>query len=454
MSKAKGFLLAAATAAMAFILSCSLGGSNIEAEDNLGNPGINQEVPSSSSEYAWGPSSSSSFSSSSEYKLSSSSIVPSSSSGYDIIWEPSSSSLSFGYSSGSDVTSSSSEGIPPNPIYSIWAFAIFSNITVSWAGNLTGVTGYYIYRSTTADGTYSQIGYSETTSYIDYSISPGTTYYYKVSAYVLTNGYERESSLSNFAYATTESSSSSSETYSSSSISSSSSSVGYSGSYGSVYYGGQSYKTVVIGTQTWMAENLNYNASGSKCYGEDSQAYDYDTENYVTLSYSEIQANCTTYGRLYDWATAMALPSDCNSNTCSNQIQSKHQGVCPSGWHIPTNDEWNKLYRYIDGTSGTESLYHSETAGRYLKATSGWNSYSGWNSNGTDLYGFSALPGGYRLDHNSNFIFSDIGYSGYWWSASENTYNNVVILWMYINEYAYHAVNPKRYLYSVRCLQD
>jgi len=60
-----------------------------------------------------------------------------------------------------------------------------------------------------------------------------------------------------------------------------------------------------------MAENLNYNVSGSECYEDDP--------------------NCAKYGRLYNWATAMALPSDCNSKSCASQISEKHKGICPSG---------------------------------------------------------------------------------------------------------------------------
>jgi len=213
--------------------------------------------------------------------------------------------------------------------------------------------------------------------------------------------------------------------------SSSSSVVSQSGVvYGSsVTYEGETYQTVVIGSQTWFAKNLNYNVSGSKCY-------------------SNSTSNCDTYGRLYDWSTAMGLPSSCNSSYCSSQIQSPHRGICPSGWHIPSNADWDKLYRYADGTNGTSSPYDSPTAGRYLKATSGWSS----GGNGTDQYGFSALPGGYGCSSGS---FFDVGYYGYWWSATEINASNAYSRGMSIssatvirNDY------NKSYLYSVRCVQD
>ena len=202
-------------------------------------------------------------------------------------------------------------------------------------------------------------------------------------------------------------------------------------SSGYVSCGGQSYRTVVVGTQRWMAENLNYDpgTGNSSCYGNNS-------------------SNCGTYGRLYNWSTAMNLPSNCNSNSCSSQINSPHRGICPSGWHIPSNADWDKLFRYADGTSGTSSPYDSPTAGRYLKATSGWSS----NGNGTDEYGFSALPGGYGL---SDGYFDDAGNYGNWWSASENFSFSAYSRNMdYYDEYAGWGNNDKSGLFSVRCLQD
>ncbi|MDR0517676.1 MAG: fibrobacter succinogenes major paralogous domain-containing protein [Fibromonadaceae bacterium] len=193
--------------------------------------------------------------------------------------------------------------------------------------------------------------------------------------------------------------------------------------YGSVTYEGQAYKTVVIGNQTWMAENLNFNADGSRCYGDD-------------------EGNCEIYGRLYDWATAMGLEASCNSSVCSSKIQPKHQGVCPSGWHIPSGAEWQALVDFAggDGKAGTK-----------LKSTSGWNAHATYGD-GTDDHGFSALPGGLG---SSGGIFSYAGDSGYWWSSSENGGSNAYIRRMiYSNESAYWDYNGKSYLFSVRCLQD
>jgi uncharacterized protein (TIGR02145 family) len=183
------------------------------------------------------------------------------------------------------------------------------------------------------------------------------------------------------------------------------------------------YKYVEINGQTWMAENLNFNADGSKCYDED-------------------EGKCADYGRLYDWATAMNLEASCNSSVCSSQIQLKHQGVCPSGWHIPSGAEWQALVDFAGGGG---------TAGTKLKSTSGWNAHATYGD-GTDDYGFSALPGGFGT---SDGYFNYAGDHGSWWSASEDysdyAYNRGMD---YYGEYASWGSLDKGYLFSVRCVQD
>ncbi len=307
----------------------------------------------------------------------------------------------------------------------ITATASGTSITVSW-GSVTGTYVYYIYRSTTVYGSYNQVGISTTTSYTDIGLSASTTYYYKIAA-------GTGSQSDDYASATTEplapssssSISSSSATPPSSSSFVSSSSVGYSGSYGSLTYSGQTYKTVAIGTQTWMAENLNYNAVGSKCYGDNTGG---DGQGY-----------CTTYGRLYNWPTAMNIASNCDASTCSSQINSPHRGICPSGWHIPSQEDWNMMTAYIGGAS---------TEGKKLKATSGWNN----SGNGIDEYGFSARPGG---GGSSGGTFGFAGYFGNWWTSIEyNSINAYTRSMSYSYGDAYWDNNPKSSLFSVRCLKD
>jgi len=167
---------------------------------------------------------------------------------------------------------------------------------------------------------------------------------------------------------------------------------------------GKKYKAVRIGTQVWMAENLNYEASDSKCYDNSS-------------------SNCDIYGRLYNWETALT--------------------VCPSGWHLPSYDEWDALSNYVQSNSGCSSCDASK-----LKATSGWYN----NGNGTDAYGFSALPGGIGLSGGS---FYDVGDGGFWWSATENGSDYAYRRYMYyILEDANWYYGYKSFLFSVRCLQD
>jgi len=163
---------------------------------------------------------------------------------------------------------------------------------------------------------------------------------------------------------------------------------------------GKVYKTVKIGKQTWMAENLNYEAPGSKCYDNNP-------------------ANAQKYGRLYDWDTA--------------------KKACPPGWHLPSDAEWQELVDFAGG---------EDIAGERLKATNGWDE----NGNGTDEFGFSALPGGYGY---SNVKFDYVGKLGYWWSAAEFGASYAWLRSMYSSRAVvgrYKGV--KSYYMSVRCSQD
>ncbi|MDR1812514.1 MAG: fibrobacter succinogenes major paralogous domain-containing protein [Candidatus Fibromonas sp.] len=190
---------------------------------------------------------------------------------------------------------------------------------------------------------------------------------------------------------------------------------------------GKVYKTVEIGEQVWMAENLNYEAEGSKCYDNNPD-------------------NGAKYGRLYKWETAMK--------------------VCPEGWHLPTNEEWDKLYRFVDGKTGkeshySESPYESPTAGKYLKAKSSWKRrfFLIWfilSGNGTDEFGFSALAGGEGWeDEDDGFCFCCVGYGGCWWSASESDGEGAYCRFMdYGSVGALWDDSNKSELLSVRCVKD
>jgi len=181
----------------------------------------------------------------------------------------------------------------------------------------------------------------------------------------------------------------------------------------------QRYAYVVIGEQTWMAENLNYNASGSKCHNNEP-------------------ANCNPYGRLYNWVIAMGIDAKYEEEEWSGS-DVKHEGICPTGWHLPSNEEWQELVDFV-GTN----------VGKKLKTTSGWPNKGRESGNGTDDYGFSAWPsGGY---YGSGFSG---GGSVEWWSSSENgaydTYSRLMNDLSHLNRY---SRDKGSYLFSVRCVQD
>ena len=171
---------------------------------------------------------------------------------------------------------------------------------------------------------------------------------------------------------------------------------------------GKTYKTVKIGNQVWMAENLNYETNNSFCYNE---AAEY----------------CAKYGRLYQWATAV--------------------DACPTGWHLPASAEFDTLFKAVGG---------SKKAGMMLKSNSGWNDFDplvgGWNEsgNGTDDYSFTALPGGYRLGDD----FRRENFSAYFWSSTENNADDAFYMDLdYDNDSASVEIYYKVAGFSIRCLK-
>jgi len=163
---------------------------------------------------------------------------------------------------------------------------------------------------------------------------------------------------------------------------------------------GKKYKTVKIGEQIWMAENLNYKAEGSICYD--------NSEN-----------NCQKYGRLYNWLTA--------------------NSACPSGWHLPKKEEWQKLINFAGG---------EENAGKKLKVKTGWDE----SDSGTNDYGFSALPGGMGAPNGE---FGSIGSLSTWWASENFSFSAYKLSVFYSNDHIkWDDVDKVRWLHSVRCLQD
>lgn len=185
---------------------------------------------------------------------------------------------------------------------------------------------------------------------------------------------------------------------------------------------GQSYRTVLIGSQRWMAENLNFRAAGP-----DSGMW------YLNGSMSTAK-----YGRFYTWSTAMLLPDSCNSAPCASKVRSRHQGICPQGWHVPSNAEWSALSSALGG---------SNSAGSRLKSTDGWNR----QGNGSDSLGFRALAGS-LFDRGYMWIVGDMGY---WWITSEFDGMNAFARTMIARgDGVYLDAYQKKAGFTVRCLED
>ena len=174
---------------------------------------------------------------------------------------------------------------------------------------------------------------------------------------------------------------------------------------------GKTYKTVIIGNQEWMAENLAYAPSSGNFWAYDNN-----------------EANAEIYGYLYDWETA--------------------KEVCPNGWHLPSSQEWTELLDYLGG---------EEVSGGKLKSTgtieAGTGKWRDPNTGATNQTGFSALPGGNR-DENGNF--DNLGYDGYWWSSTEHsTADRALYRYIYHNSIDIdNFPDYKEVGFSVRCVKD
>ena len=187
---------------------------------------------------------------------------------------------------------------------------------------------------------------------------------------------------------------------------------------------GQTYKTVSINAQTWMAENLNYKVDSSFCY-------------------KKLDDNCSKYGRLYRWAAAIGKPeNECGYGKSCSEFLGFVQGACPEGWHVPSKVEWETLISVAGGQ-----------AGKVLKSTFGW--YSG--GNGSDVISFSALPAGYGYS-DGQFLGENL-YTHFWSSTEYDGYNAYYMGLDYAVDnagigYTYTYGHNKDLGNSVRCLKD
>lgn len=187
---------------------------------------------------------------------------------------------------------------------------------------------------------------------------------------------------------------------------------------------GEVYETLTIGSQTWMAENLRYNAAGS---------------------WLNPANPCPKYGRLYDWTTVM------NGSTSSSASPSGVQGICPSGWHLPSDAEWSTLEVALGmNSSDAATTGYRGTHGTGMKSTAGWNS----SGNGTNASGFNAFPAG-RYGPGS---FYYLGGSTYFWSSTENSSSSLNACRRDLDYGSTGEVGrfyiSKSYGYSCRCTRD
>ena len=217
---------------------------------------------------------------------------------------------------------------------------------------------------------------------------------------------------------------------------------------------GNTYKTVKIGSQVWMAENLKCNKydtesemSGStipvvtgrsKSPGyidaTDKSNWTMIDERSENLSSDQI----SKLGYLYNWAAVVGEP---DSYEQKSEYSGHRQGICPNGWHVPSAKEFSVL---VDAMGGNGS------AGKAMKTKSGWFG----NGNGTDSKGFSGLPAGYCLDDNVSYV----GVQAYFWtssvfSSSPESYSDIRYLGIYDDECSTFG-DYKKYCSSVRCVKN
>lgn len=196
---------------------------------------------------------------------------------------------------------------------------------------------------------------------------------------------------------------------------------------------GQIYKTVVIGRQTWMAQNLNY---------------EYNKQTAISYYNTQKTENRSIYGLLYTWAAAMdSVNSGCGyETTCGADYNRYEIGVCPDGWRLPNNEDWDELYRFANRHCSGDDV------GTCLKSKDLW--FEG-KDKGTNRLGFSALPAshGQGAGDNSNILM--YGPRAYFWSSTEYGETGAYTPWFDYDESILNwHVHTKNYGFSIRCIKD
>ena len=213
-----------------------------------------------------------------------------------------------------------------------------------------------------------------------------------------------------------------------------------------VTYAGETYPTVQIGTQCWFQRNLNV---GSMINSANDQTNNGILEKFC---YDNLTTNCDTFGGLYQWAEAMQYQNNRSNTTSPSPFYSgKIQGICPTGWHVPLQDEFCILTKFLDTLSFCNFSYTWNTdLGGKMKSTS--NLWMAPNTGATNSSGFSALPSG-MIETNNNTYYK---YSGTnFWTASDYPLDAGCYLGLDRSVSGYEfGTSYKVSAFSVRCIRD
>ena len=212
------------------------------------------------------------------------------------------------------------------------------------------------------------------------------------------------------------------------------------------------YNTVQIGDQCWMKENLR-----TRRYSDNTQIFGGGYYSYYTSStdpyyydYSDHNLPLEKRGLLYNWPAAM------HGAVSSNANPSGVQGICPTGWHLPSDTEWTQLINYVSSISNYQCGSDNVNIAKALASTEGWNTSTsscavGNNQSSNNATGFSAFPAGYF----SNDSFDNDGTRTYFWSSTQkNNYSAYYYLLNYYRAYMDKGSNNKSDGRSVRCLRN
>lgn len=210
---------------------------------------------------------------------------------------------------------------------------------------------------------------------------------------------------------------------------------------------GNVYNTVQIGQQCWMKENLRttHYANGTSI----SLGSSTSTTTAYRYSPNNSSSNVSTYGYLYNWKAVMGSSSSSNTNP------SGVQGICPTGWHVPSDAEWTQLTNYVGSQTQYQCNNNSDNIAKALASTTGWDGSTytcevGNNPSANNSTGFSALPAGRK-----GGLYYYFGTFAYFWSATEATnYNAWYRSLCYSSAYVSGSYDDGVNGFSVRCVRD